>query len=504
MREGAARVARAGLRVAAGLATMASMASVAAWSGPARAAWAAAPPDVAGQPVPFGQAAYHGAPGTGIEKPVVAMAPTPSGAGYWLAASDGGIFNYGDARFYGSAGGAPLAQPIVAVTGTPSGRGYWMAATDGGMFNYGDARFYGSTGGIRLAQPVVGMAATRDGKGYWLVASDGGIFSFGDARFYGSTGGVALDQPVVGMVPTADGKGYWLVAADGGIFSFGDARFYGSTGGVHLARPIVGAAATPDGKGYWLAAADGGVFSFGAATFHGSMGGGALASPIAGIAADPEGSGYWLLPAVAPPAAVQAPLQAGDTGPAVAALQNRLDALGYWVGPADGQYGDATIQAVYALQKAAGLQPDGQAGPQTEAALNSGVRPQPRSTAGSGHVVEIDLSRDLMMFVDDGRLQYTLNTSTGGGYTYTQDGQTDVAVTPQGHFSIYRAVDGTVTDTLGTLYRPRYFYSGYAIHGDTYVPPYPVSHGCARVSNEAIDWIWAQNLLAFGTAVWVY
>ena len=78
------------------------------------------------------------------------------------------------------------------------GNGYWLVASDGGIFSYGDADFYGSTGAIRLNQPIVGMAPTTDGHGYWLVASDGGIFSFGDAAFYGSTGAIQLNQPIVG------------------------------------------------------------------------------------------------------------------------------------------------------------------------------------------------------------------------------------------------------------------------------------------------------------------
>jgi len=61
-------------------------------------------------------------------------------------------------------------------------------ASDGGIFTFGDARFYGSTGALHLNAPIVDVASTPDGDGYWLVASDGGIFSFGDARFYGSTG----------------------------------------------------------------------------------------------------------------------------------------------------------------------------------------------------------------------------------------------------------------------------------------------------------------------------
>ena len=67
--------------------------------------------------------------------------------------------------------------------------GYWLVAGDGGVFSFGDARFYGSTGNLHLNKPVVGMAATPDGKGYWFVASDGGVFSYGDAN---STGRQAL------------------------------------------------------------------------------------------------------------------------------------------------------------------------------------------------------------------------------------------------------------------------------------------------------------------------
>ena len=74
------------------------------------------------------------------------------------------------------------------MAATPDGQGYWLVASDGGIFTFGDATFYGSTGALHLNQPVVGMAATPDGQGYWLVASDGGIFTFGDAKFYGSAG----------------------------------------------------------------------------------------------------------------------------------------------------------------------------------------------------------------------------------------------------------------------------------------------------------------------------
>jgi hypothetical protein len=205
-----------------------------------------------------------------LTHPIVAIAPTNTGAGYWTAETDGGVLTFGDARFFGSMGAVPLNQPIVGMATTPDGGGYWLVAADGGIFSFGDAGYYGSTGGMHLNQPIVGMAATPDGRGYYLVAADGGIFAFGDAAFRGSMGGKALNQPMVGMAVTPDGGGYWTVAADGGIFSYGDAAFYGSTGAVHLNQPITGMASTASGTGYRLVAADGGIFCFGTAQFFGA------------------------------------------------------------------------------------------------------------------------------------------------------------------------------------------------------------------------------------------
>ncbi len=227
---------------------------------------------------------------------VVASSPPAAAANspaYWLVASDGGIFSFGGAPYYGSTGGTVLNKPVVGMAPTPGGGGYWLVASDGGIFSFGDAQFYGSTGAIRLNQPIVGMATTPSGHGYWLVASDGGIFSFGDAQFYGSTGNLRLNKPVVGMAATPSGHGYWLVASDGGIFSFGDAQFYGSTGNLRLNKPVIGMIAGPNGAGYFLVASDGGIFSFGSAPFYGSLGGQVLKHPIVGATAISDGSGYW-------------------------------------------------------------------------------------------------------------------------------------------------------------------------------------------------------------------
>jgi len=231
----------------------------------------------------FATGSFFGSAGNlTLNKPVVGMAVTPDGGGYWLVASDGGIFAYGDATFYGSAGNLTLNKPIVGMSVTPDGAGYMLVAADGGVFTYGDALFYGSTGAITLNKPVVGVAGTPNGAGYWLVASDGGIFAYGDAVFYGSTGGTTLNKPVVGMAADSDGTGYSLVAADGGVFSYGTAKFLGSTGGTTLNKPVVGI----DGinGGYWLVASDGGIFSYGNAPFLGSTGAIILNKPIVDMA----------------------------------------------------------------------------------------------------------------------------------------------------------------------------------------------------------------------------
>jgi cell wall-associated NlpC family hydrolase len=217
----------------------------------------------AGSVEPYGVPSF-GAPSGPLNRPIVTAVPDHARAGYWLVASDGGVFSYGDTHFYGSTGNIALNKPIVGMAQTPDDKGYWMVASDGGIFSYGDASFFGSTGAITLNRPIVGMATTGDGKGYWLVASDGGVFTFGDARFYGSTGAITLNLPIVGMAATSDGKGYWLVASDGGVFAFGDARFYGSAAGT-ATEPVQRIVSTGQSDGYWILQQNGTAQAFGSA-----------------------------------------------------------------------------------------------------------------------------------------------------------------------------------------------------------------------------------------------
>jgi hypothetical protein len=216
----------------------------------------------------------------------VAPPPAPPSGGYWEVASDGGVFSFGNAAFYGSMGGTRLNAPIVGMSVTPDGGGYWLVASDGGVFSFGDATFFGSTGAIHLNKPIVGMGATPDGGGYWLVASDGGVFSFGDAPYLGSLGGTHLDSPIIGMgvsAPETSSEGYWLASADGTVHAFGAAPSLGSVTG-HLSSPVVGIATNPRDCGYWLVTANGAVLSFGDAPNEGSTAGLPLNKPVVGLA----------------------------------------------------------------------------------------------------------------------------------------------------------------------------------------------------------------------------
>mgnify|MGYP003326172833 CR=1 FL=1 len=190
-----------------------------------------------------------------LSQSVVAMASDPSGPGYWMVASDGGIFTAGHAHFFGSTGALHLAQPIVAMAATPTGRGYWLAAADGGIFTFGDAAFKGSAALLPKSAPIVSMAPSASGRGYVLLGSNGVAYSFGDAPNTGATSAfgatVAIARAPLG--------GYLIVGLDGTVHAVAGAEYHGSA--VHLDNVAVGIAPTIDGHGYWVAHVSTGILA---------------------------------------------------------------------------------------------------------------------------------------------------------------------------------------------------------------------------------------------------
>jgi hypothetical protein len=450
----------------------------------------------------FGNAPFLGSTqNLNLAQPVVGMASTAGGSGYWLVAKDGGVFSF-HANFYGGTAGFPLAAPITGMAATADSHGYWLVGADGHVYPFGDAHQYGGMEGHGLNAPIISIIPGPGGLGYWLYAADGGVFSFGSAKFHGSTGGMRLNAPVVGMTATATGKGYWLVAKDGGVFTFGDAKFHGSTGSLRLNAPVVGMGRDGTGNGYWLGAEDGGVFTFGDAHFEGSAVG-LLPHDrhIMQFLGMPVGNGYRML--AAPNVADVALMNVGAQGAAVSYLQTRLLAQGYWIPGVNGSFDRLTQQAVWAFQKANGLPRSGNVDGATQAAFRTAPRPHPRS--GSGYLFEVDKTRQILMIVNNGIAQWTFNISSGSDIPYHEGANSGNAHTPEGVFSIVSQIDGADNAPLGLLWRPKFFtFQGHAIHGAGNVPPYPASHGCVRVTDEAMNWIWATNVLPLGTTVWVY
>jgi hypothetical protein len=235
-----------------------------------------------------------------VPQPVVGIASTPDGKGYWVTDSTGSVTSSGDAPRYQSLAARGVAvDDIVGIAPDPKATGFWLVGADGSVYPFGSATFHGSLPGLGVkVSDIEGIAPTSDGTGYWLVGADGGEFAFGDATYHGSLPGIGVKvHGVVGMVASPTGRGYLMVGSDGGVFAFG-MRFFGSLPGLGVkVSDIVGVLPTVDGAGYVLAGADGGAFVFGHGSgFYGSLPGrGIHVDDVTGLALTPDDHGYWMV-----------------------------------------------------------------------------------------------------------------------------------------------------------------------------------------------------------------
>jgi hypothetical protein len=180
---------------------------------------------------------------------------------------------------------------------------------------------------------------------------------------------------------------------------------------------------------------------------------------------------------------VQPNLALGARGPSVLTLEQRLRDLHYAV-QVDGVYGDDDVEAVYAFQKVNGLARTGAVDGALWARLAVAGIPAARYP---GDHVEIDKTRQVLFVVRGGKVKLVVATSTGA-----------TGNTPLGVWHVYRKVVGF--DWV--LYYPSYFLRGFAVHGYPDVPPYPASHGCARIPMWVATTVYAD--IAYGSAVYVY
>ena len=249
-----------------------------------------------------------------------------------------------------------LYAPIVAMAATPDGGGYWLVSMDGGIFTFGDAKYFGSMAEKQTPGPDSWLRPHAGREGLLVAATHGEVYAFGDAGYYGSLGATNLHNiPIVAIAPSFDGKGYWIVQGGGEVIAYGDAPKLGQLGRGH--PPVDGIAVTPDGLGYWLVCGDGEVDAFGDAPDLGGNNTAVPRPPISAVVADPAGLGYWLLDAEAFPVSLNHP---------DAASHNIVDIAASQLGPSKGggnycnPYGpcEAMVRAVCDLGVGKSRHPD--------------------------------------------------------------------------------------------------------------------------------------------------
>lgn len=221
---------------------------------------------------------------------VASRAGGSQGRGYWLAAANGEVRNFGAAPDRGS-----LSSPDPVVDGRTArqARGYYLVTSTGRVGGFGTAPHYGDVRNRNLSD-VVGMDRTSKGFGYWIATAQGRVFEFGAAPHYGSLPKIGVSRSDVVGIERSGGNGYWLYTADGTVYPFGDAQSFGSLGAADAAAgPVVSLARTPSGDGYWILQRNGNVRAFGDATQYGELEG-CVASVVSLLPAD-DGKGYWVL-----------------------------------------------------------------------------------------------------------------------------------------------------------------------------------------------------------------
>lgn len=207
--------------------------------------------------------------------------------GYWVAADDGQVFAFGDARVHDTLNspyqpsGFPTF-PITSIVQHPDGQGYWLLQTNGAVYAYGSAQFEGdATTEVFLSQNanVFDMACTPSGNGYWIICRDGTVIACGDATHHGnmpvitSNGTPPESYYATGIEshPTLDG--YWITSGNGQVRAFGSLTSYGEISPFRdrmFPNEWIGdIVRTSSGNGYWLLGGGGHVYAYGDATSYG-------------------------------------------------------------------------------------------------------------------------------------------------------------------------------------------------------------------------------------------
>jgi len=209
------------------------------------------------------------------------------------------------------------------------------------------------------------------------------------------------------------------------------------------------------------------------------------------------------------PAGYAAPsrnLAVGMSGADVKAFQQRLSALKYYPGVIDGKFGGDTQAALWAFQEINGVHVSGVVDAATKRALvNPKTYQSPAYTGKRATRIEVSQALEVLVLFQNNKIMLISHVSSGGGYFYNcGSGGCAQAVTPNGTYNTTVYMPGWVKVPLGEMYNPVFFISTvFAIHGDTYVPQGPASHGCVRIPMDVAAFF-HKMVKTPGTQVHVY
>lgn len=201
-------------------------------------------------------------------------------------------------------------------------------------------------------------------------------------------------------------------------------------------------------------------------------------------------------------------LRQGSKGDSVESMEQKLDLLRYDVGKVDGRFDGQTWQGLMAFQKLHGLKRTGKFDLATQQELATSSIPGGLIPNGGLPRIEVDISRQILMYFDNYGLNRVVAISSGSGKKYCETSKTTGkpncgdARTPRGNYRIERRIKGVRESDLGSLWSPMYFTGGFAIHGSPSIPAYAASHGCVRVTNRTADWMFES--VKNGTPVYVF
>ena len=217
-------------------------------------------------------------------------------------------------------------------------------------------------------------------------------------------------------------------------------------------------------------------------------------------------------------------LELGMKGDDVLRVQQRLKDLRFDPGPVDGEFGQNTVQAMWAFEKLVMSVPreraTGVVTPSTWAIMQSNLIIKPRRFADSPSHVEIYLPEQVLIVFKKEEPVLVTHISSGTGVPWCEEVKIDPgeegnkteeqisigicgeAVTPAGIFYFYNRRTGMRETKLGSLYNPVYFNYNIAVHGAILVPLKPASHGCVRIPMSVARYFPA--LVAYGDRVYVF